>query len=177
MFVAHEMTLGVGFGRAQTRLANLVQGNVLSGASQAAYKAGLASVIRVGPFGEMPGASKLVRVRFLDPVYHAEAMSVGFRWEATGVTGGLFPALDADISLTPDGAQTTRLALAGCYRPPRGHGDNSRPAAKRPRWSCQPPDEPSGAGCSRPMNHRMFFMEGRNQLKGLARPDPTKRAC
>ena len=120
MFVAHEMTLGVGFGRAQTRLANLVQGNVLSGASQAAYKAGLASVIRVGPFGEMPGASKLVRVRFLDPVYHAEAMSVGFRWEATGVTGGLFPALDADISLTPDGEQTTRLALAGVYRPPLG---------------------------------------------------------
>jgi len=38
----------------------------------------------------------------------------------TNVTGGLFPVLDADITLTPAGEQTTRLALAGVYRPPLG---------------------------------------------------------
>lgn len=107
MFVSHDMTLGVGFRSAQARLVNLVHGCGLHGASQAAYEAGLASVIRVGPFGEVPGASKLVHIRFLDPVYHAEAITVGLRWEATGLTGVLFPVLDADISLRPEGDQTT----------------------------------------------------------------------
>jgi hypothetical protein len=120
MFAAHDIMLDVGFGAAQVRLAILVQGGGLSGASQAAYEAGLASVIRVGPFGEVQGVSKLVRVRFLDPVYHAETMTVALRWEATGITGGLFPVLDADISLTPAGARMTRLAMVGAYRPPLG---------------------------------------------------------
>lgn len=120
MFVAHDIVLGVGFGAAQARLANLVHGSRLNGASQAAYEAGLASAIRVGPFGEAPGVSKLVRVRFLDPVYRAEAMTVGLRWEATGITGGLFPVLDADISVTLTGERMTRLAMAGAYRPPLG---------------------------------------------------------
>ena len=120
MFVTHDITIGVGFRSAQARLVNLVHGSGLSGASQAAYQAGLASVIRVGPFGDVPGGSKLVQVRFLDPVYHAEAMTVGLRWEASGLTGGLFPVFDADISLLPEGGQRTRLVLAGAYRPPLG---------------------------------------------------------
>jgi hypothetical protein len=153
MFVAHHITLDVGFRPAQARLANLVCGRGLNGASQAAYEAGLASVIRVGPFGEVPGASKLVQVRFLDPVCHAEALTVGLRWEATGLTGGLFPVLDADISLVPEGEQKTRLALAGAYRPPawqfrgwagqgdpqpRRRGDHPHAAAKRSECSCPP---------------------------------------
>jgi hypothetical protein len=120
MFVTRDITLGVGFHAAQARLVNLVHGSGFNRASQAAYEAGLATVIRVGPFGELPGASKLVRVRFLEPVYHAEAMTVGLRWEATGLAGGLFPVLDADISLVREGEQMTRLALLGAYRPPLG---------------------------------------------------------
>jgi hypothetical protein len=66
------------------------------------------------------GACKLVRVRFLDPVCRGDVMTLALRWEATGVTGTLFPVLDADITLTPAGSQATRLALAGCYRAPLG---------------------------------------------------------
>jgi hypothetical protein len=33
---------------------------------------------------------------------------------------GLFPARDADITLTPAGEQATLLELAGTYRPPLG---------------------------------------------------------
>ena len=36
----------------------------------------------------------------------------------TGPGGGLFHALDADISRTPIGEHSTRLSLAGVYRPP-----------------------------------------------------------
>jgi hypothetical protein len=120
MFAAHELELEVSFRAAQARLVNLTQGEGLSGASQNAYEDGRAALIRVGPVGEIPGASKLVRVRFLDPVDRDDAMTMALRWEATGAAGGLFPVLDANITLTPTGEHTTRLALAGTYRPPLG---------------------------------------------------------
>jgi hypothetical protein len=45
---------------------------------------------------------------------------LALRWQATGPGGGLFPALDADIWLTPAGEHSARLSLAGVYRPPLG---------------------------------------------------------
>jgi len=120
MFATHELELGVSCPAAQARLVNLAYGNGLSGASRDAYEGGFAPLIRVGPLGDVPGASKLVRVRFLDPVYRGGAMTLGLRWEATGMSGGLFPVLDADLTLTPAGEHTTRLALTGSYRPPLG---------------------------------------------------------
>jgi hypothetical protein len=120
MFVADEIMLDIGFPAAQARLVNLARRGGLSGASRAAYADELSAVIRVGPFGDAAGASKLVRVRFLDPVCRDDVMTLALRWEATGVTEALFPVLDADITLTPAGQQATRIALAGCYRAPLG---------------------------------------------------------
>ncbi len=68
----------------------------------------------------MPGASKLVRVQFLDPIRRDSATTLGMRWEATGAAGALFPVLDADISLAPATGDKTMLSLAGSYRPPFG---------------------------------------------------------
>jgi hypothetical protein len=45
---------------------------------------------------------------------------MAMRWEATGLTGRLFPALDANITLTPEGGQATRITLTGVYRSPLG---------------------------------------------------------
>jgi hypothetical protein len=118
VFVAHELVADVSFLLARGRLASLARGGWLGAASEDAYQDGFTAVIRVGPFRDRPGASKRVRVRFLDPVHRGEAMTVGLRWEAAGLSGALFPVLDADISLTPAGSQATRLALAGAYRPP-----------------------------------------------------------
>jgi hypothetical protein len=39
------------------------------------------------------------------------------RWQATGVTGRLFPVLEADLTLTPAGAGTL-MRLDSAYRPP-----------------------------------------------------------
>ena len=47
-------------------------------------------------------------------------MTVGLRWEAAGAAGILFPALYANISFSPSGDKSARLALAGSYRPPLG---------------------------------------------------------
>jgi hypothetical protein len=118
MFVGDEVTLGLSFRAAQARLANLAHGGLLTRASEGAYGDGLAGLIRVGPMGTVPGASKLVEVRFRDLVIHDHTALLTLRWEAAGPGGALFPALDADFTLTSAGEQATRLTLAGAYRPP-----------------------------------------------------------
>jgi hypothetical protein len=117
MFIADSRVLGLPVHAAQPRLENLVRSGSVSSSAAAAYASGIARVIRVGPFGDVPGAAKLVRVQFTDARYHEAGMTLGMRWEALGAAGGLFPVLDADISLTSEG-ETTRLALVGSYRPP-----------------------------------------------------------
>lgn len=121
MFNAQHQLLEVSLDVAQTRLVNLASKGGLSRASQHAYEGGLDPVIRVGPLGDTPGVSKLVRVSFVDPVYHEDSMTLGLRWEATGVAGGLFPVLDGDLTLTRVDADTTQLALIASYRPPLGN--------------------------------------------------------
>jgi hypothetical protein len=56
----------------------------------------------------------------LEPVPRGEVMVLPLRWEATGVTGRLFPVLDADLTRTPAGAGRTLMTLNGAYRPPLG---------------------------------------------------------
>jgi hypothetical protein len=124
MFVAHELVLDVPIWVARARLTNLVRCGDLAGSAAAAYQDGLDGQIRVGPFGDLPGASKLVNVQFLDPMQRDDTTTLGMRWEATGAAGGLFPVLDADISLAPAADEKTRLSLAGSYRPPLGRFGN-----------------------------------------------------
>ena len=54
-------------------------------------------------------------------VIHEDSAVWALRWEAAGTTGGLFPVLDADITLTPAGDQASVLVMHGAYRPPLGH--------------------------------------------------------
>jgi hypothetical protein len=120
MFVRHEMRLDVDFRAAQVRLANLPSSGSLLLAAQHAYGEGTTGLARVGPLGSVRGMSKLVEVRFQDLVAREGSARLALRWEATGPGGALFPALDADITLTPNGEQVTMLELAGVYRPPAG---------------------------------------------------------
>ena len=120
MFVAAEVLLDLGFRAAEARLANVARGGLLTPVSEAAYGDGLTGLARVGPLGEVQGVSKLVEVHVLDMVTRGESAVLALRWEATGPGGRLFPALDADIWLTPAGERSARLSLAGVYRPPLG---------------------------------------------------------
>jgi hypothetical protein len=120
MFMSEQRTVGLSLGVAQVRLANMVRDGWLDGASDAAYEHGMENLLRVGPLGDLPGASRLVKVRFLEPSYRDGTMTVGLRWETAGHTAGLFPVLDADIVLSAEGGHRTRVALTGCYRPPFG---------------------------------------------------------
>jgi hypothetical protein len=118
MFVGDEITLGASYPDARAGLLGLTHGGWLSDASSDAYAEGLAGLVRVGPFGDMIGASKLVRVLLLEPVEREDSLTLSLRWEATGVMGPLFPVLDANIILIPVGEDASQLALAGAYRPP-----------------------------------------------------------
>jgi hypothetical protein len=123
MFVSQERVLPVSFAVASARLAGLPGGGWFREASQAVYQDGVAYLMRVGPAGAVPGVSRLVRVQFTEPAVRDGMATIGLRWEAAGVTGGLFPVLDADIRLTDDhqaGEDAVRVTLTGSYRPPLG---------------------------------------------------------
>src|SRR5215469_3881411 len=118
MFARQEVTVDLDFPTAKARLALLMRGDWLEGLSQDAYAEGLSGQVRVGPFGPVPGMSKLVEVRLLDPVPHEDVVVVPLRWEATGRMGRLFPVLDANLTLAGDGDGKAVLRFAGVYRPP-----------------------------------------------------------
>ena len=120
MFIGAEVRLGLGFATAQQRLANIFRGGLLGRASGEAYRDLQSGQARVGPLGAVPGISKLVAVRLGDLTVREDFALGAMRWEATGPAGALFPALDADIMLTRNGADATILAVWGVYRPPLG---------------------------------------------------------
>jgi hypothetical protein len=118
MFVDHAVPLDMGYAEARARFLRLAHGDRLDGPSQDAYADGLAGEIRVGPFGSVPGMSKLVQVSLLDPVPRDDMVLVPIRWEATGRMGRLFPVLDANLILGTDDKGQAVLRITGTYRPP-----------------------------------------------------------
>ena len=118
MFVAGEVLLDLSFPAASARLANLARGGSLTRVSEGAYGDGLTGLVRAGPMDAVPGVSKLVEVHVREVVTRSESAMLELRWQATGPGDRLFPALDADMSLTPAGQHSTRLSLAGVYRQP-----------------------------------------------------------
>jgi hypothetical protein len=120
VFIGAEIRLDVGFSVAQARMASLARGGLLRRASDDAYRDLGTGLARVGPLGATRGLSRLVAVRFSDMTIRKDFALVAVRWEAAGPGGALFPALDADIRLSPAGDDATTLAVSGVYRPPLG---------------------------------------------------------
>ncbi len=118
MFVHAELPVEAGFEAAEARLAVLAHDGWLTQASAGAYDSAMTGLARVGPRGDARWMSKLVRVYARDVVTQEHKAVLTLRWEATGGSGALFPALDADITLTPAGADGSLLTLDGAYRPP-----------------------------------------------------------
>jgi hypothetical protein len=118
MFARQEVVLDLAFPAARARLALLLRGDWLHSVSQDAYVEGLSGQVRIGPFGAVPGISKLVEVRLLEPVPHDGVVVLPLRWEATGRMGRLFPVLDANLTLSEASDGRAELRLTGVYRPP-----------------------------------------------------------
>ena len=120
MFVSQQISLPFSARVAQARLVNLAMRGGLGHAARTAYDGEAEQLLRVGPLGQAAGPSKLVRVLFLEPVSRDETVTIGMRWEATGISGTLFPVLDANVSVAPAPDGAAILALEGSYRPPLG---------------------------------------------------------
>jgi hypothetical protein len=118
MFLTVQKTIPVSFPAARARLVNLAAGNALEAASRESYHAGQALLLRVGP---VPTVTRLVTAHFREVVDHGDVSVLTLRWEAAGAGAGLFPALDADITLTAAVHDSTVMRLDGTYRPPLGH--------------------------------------------------------
>ena len=119
MFVSGEIVLDVSCTAAQARLVALIGGGVLDSASARAYSDGFTGLAGVGQLGVALGLPRLCQVYFQDLKATGDAARLALRWEVTG-PDGLVPALDADITLTPAGRQSTTLTLTGVYRTPLG---------------------------------------------------------
>jgi hypothetical protein len=116
VFVGDEVQLELSFAVARERFRRLAESGALLGTSEAAYDHGTIGLERVG----VPGLAKLVQVQVRKLAWTEQSVRLAIRWEATGPGGGLFPVLDADLTMTPVGDQVTSLALTGAYRPPLG---------------------------------------------------------
>jgi hypothetical protein len=119
VFVSGEIVLDVSCTAAQARLVALIGGGVLDSASARAYSDGFTGLAGVGQLGVALGLPRLCRVYFQDLKATGDAARLALRWEVTG-PGGLVPALDADITLTSAGRQSSTLTLTGVYRTPLG---------------------------------------------------------
>jgi hypothetical protein len=114
VFAADQVLVDAGFAAARGRLGRLAGDGVLLGAAEHAYGAGITGLVEAaGPVAGMP---RLAGVRPADLIETPDCARLGLRWEATGPDGAVYPALDADLTLTPAGEAATLLALAGVYR-------------------------------------------------------------
>lgn len=112
-----EVKLDLSFEVARARLMSLARDGWLSSASEDACAAGVTGLARVGALG----LSREVRVQARELTERDGLAGLAIRWEVAGPGGGLFPVLDADITVhLAVNEQGTLLTLAGAYRPPLG---------------------------------------------------------
>jgi hypothetical protein len=116
VFVGDRMLLDVDFAAARLRLGHLARDGVLLGAAEYAYGTAITGLAEAaGVTGELSRLAGVWPGELTETVRYAR---LPLRWEAIGANGALFPALDADLTLTPVEEKTTLLALAGVYRLP-----------------------------------------------------------
>ncbi len=120
MFVTEESALGLPIGWAVAQLGSTIESGWFHEISDQAYAAGLAVLAQAVPPADVDGPPKSLRVRLSGPRERMTGVAYALRWEARGPAGGLFPALDADLSLIRVDAIRTRLAIVACYRPQPG---------------------------------------------------------
>jgi len=128
-FISDQVLVDVSFDAARCQLQRLASDGVLLAASEYAYGAGITGLVEAAGLAAAPP-----RLAGVEPSVLVETdryARLWLRWQAAGPGGSLFPALDADLTLSPAGQQTTLLAVAGVYRLPAQLGAGLDPAMVR----------------------------------------------
>ena len=146
MFIHASLELPTSAATAINRLHPALHRNCLGPMSDEAYEEGLTTLARVGPFGDLPWLAKTVQLQVLEPRPIDGGVRVALRWVATGPTGHLFPALDADLEITAIDGERCELSINAVYTPPLG---------------------PAGAGIDRLLLNRAARATMRSLLRGL----------
>ena len=120
MFINASLELPVTMASAVEQLYPALRQQRLDEVSDAAYEAGLITLRKVGPFGDLRLMSKTVRVTMLEPLPVKDGVRVQFRWVAAGLTGQLFPTLDADLDILAVDEGRCVLSIKAVYTPPLG---------------------------------------------------------
>jgi hypothetical protein len=129
VFVGDHILMDVCLDSARHQLERLAGDGVLLSASEHAYGAGITGLVETA--GLAAGISRLVGVRPGELMDTEGCARLWLRWEAIASDGTLFPALDADLTLSPDDENTTVLTLAGVYRLPENAGAGLDPGIVR----------------------------------------------
>ena len=129
VFVGDHILMDVCLDSARRQLERLARDGVLLSASEYAYGEGITGLVEAA--GLAAGMSRLVGVQPGDLLETEGCARLWLRWEAIGSDGTLFPALDADLTLSPAGENTTVLTLAGVYRLPEHAGAGLDPGIVR----------------------------------------------
>lgn len=81
-----------------------------------AYREGEQLTARVGPSAQL---AKKVQLTLGSAEVHRRGLVYPMTWTATGAQS-LFPTLTADLILSHDGPDSTRISVEGTYKPPLG---------------------------------------------------------
>ena len=118
MFAHADLALALPLHTATEALDRALADGGLTAESRRAMADGLQFVMPVGPRGSAFPARQ-VEVRLLPARWVGQRRVVILRWETTGPTGRMFPALDADLDLAAgDDRGVCKLSIVGCYEAP-----------------------------------------------------------
>jgi hypothetical protein len=113
MLVYYFVEIARPFGEAAAVLSNLLGG--LSEAADISYREGEELRAEVGI--AHPRVYKTVRLEVGDAISRPDQTTIPLHWEVIGGTG-LFPAMDADLTLAKMGPRISQLSFRGSYEPP-----------------------------------------------------------
>ena len=115
VFAGHRVVLAVSFGTGRARLGLLARDGCCCG--PATRPTATESSAWAQAAGPAAGLSRLAAVGLADLADTDRCARMALRWEALAADGTVFPALEADLMLTPAGEQITLLAVAGDLPP------------------------------------------------------------
>lgn len=114
MFVEYSTRIDASLPVVEARFDRIRSG--IDGQTSVAYRKGTDLFARVGPTGAVV---REVRLAIGPPEVLKKGLVYPIHWSATGADS-LFPELTADLVLSQDGRERTRLSLKGTYQPPLG---------------------------------------------------------
>jgi hypothetical protein len=117
VFIYYFAQLHQPFDEVEDRVSRLLED--LTGLANDAYRDGEELRARVGLGGRLPFIAKTVTLEVGRPVRTPNQTTIPLSWQAIGAPG-LFPQMNADLTVARLGPEMTQLGFSGSYEAPGG---------------------------------------------------------